>query len=156
VLTETALFIKRSLSVTAPPLFRASKSMSNLDITIKRLPQDGKIKFRRSTEMKLNCVWRQFPPRVGGRCGHAYFSQRRNKPLEDMALSPRNYNELTNIISKPYVDFMRWSYRFCKQLHYMRLCTTLTGRTENMDGRRPCRNYSIRFASSAGTLKDRF
>jgi len=52
-------------------------------------------------------------------------------PLEDMALSPRNYNELTNIISKPYGMILCVGPTGSgKQLHYMRLCTTLTGRTE--------------------------
>ena len=83
------------------------KIMSNLDITVKRLPQDGKIKFRRNTgdEFELRVVT---IPTQGGmedlvmRILSQNLSKGEILPLEGMDLLPRNYKELVNILSKPY------------------------------------------------------
>ncbi|MDQ1277496.1 MAG: hypothetical protein QG555_536, partial [Thermodesulfobacteriota bacterium] len=62
-----------TLYQTVPFSYRAAlisriKIMSNLDITIKRLPQDGKIKFRRpGGGTRSSYGWRRFPPRAASR-----------------------------------------------------------------------------------------
>jgi len=93
---------------TVPFSYRAAlisriKIMSNLDITIKRLPQDGKIKFRRSTGEEIELRVATIPTQGGVEdVVMRILAKGETMPLEDMVLSPRNYNELTNIISKPY------------------------------------------------------
>jgi type II secretory ATPase GspE/PulE/Tfp pilus assembly ATPase PilB-like protein len=97
-----------ALYQTVPFSYRAAlisriKIMSNLDITIKRLPQDGKIKFRRSTGDEIELRVATIPTQGGVEdVVMRILAKGETMPLEDMALSPRNYNELTNIISKPY------------------------------------------------------
>ncbi|MBN1364349.1 MAG: type II/IV secretion system protein, partial [Syntrophaceae bacterium] len=83
------------------------KIMSRMDITVKRLPQDGKIKFRRPTgdEIELRVV--AIPTQgdvedVVMRILSKGLAKGETMPLEDMVLIPRNYNEMVNIISKPY------------------------------------------------------
>jgi len=94
---------------TLPYNYRAAvvsriKIMSNLDITIRRLPQDGKIKFRKpggeEIELRVATV-----PTAGGvedvvmrilaQAGDTL-------PLSSMAMSPRNFRELKAMIDKPY------------------------------------------------------
>ncbi|KUG23085.1 type ii secretory pathway, atpase pule/tfp pilus assembly pathway, atpase pilb [hydrocarbon metagenome] len=93
---------------TVPFSYRAAlisriKIMSNLDITIKRLPQDGKIKFRRSNGDEIELRVATIPTQGGVEdVVMRILAKGETMPLEDMALSSRNYNELTSIISKPY------------------------------------------------------
>jgi type II secretory ATPase GspE/PulE/Tfp pilus assembly ATPase PilB-like protein len=97
-----------ALYQTVPFSYRAAlisriKIMSNLDITIKRLPQDGKIKFRRSTGDEIELRVATIPTQGGVEdVVMRILAKGETMPIEDMALSPRNYNELVNIISKPY------------------------------------------------------
>ena len=79
------------------------KIMSNLDITIKRLPQDGKIKFRRSTGDEIELRVATIPTQGGVEdVVMRILAKGETMPLEDMGLLPRNYREMTNIIAKPY------------------------------------------------------
>lgn len=97
-----------ALYQTVPFSYRAAvisriKIMSNLDITVKRIPQDGKIKFRRSTGEEIELRVATIPTQGGVEdVVMRILARGETMPLEDMALSPRNYNELINIISKPY------------------------------------------------------
>jgi type II secretory ATPase GspE/PulE/Tfp pilus assembly ATPase PilB-like protein len=97
-----------ALYQTVPFSYRAAlisriKIMSNLDITIKRLPQDGKIKFRRSNGDEIELRVATIPTQGGVEdVVMRILAKGETMPLEDMALSSRNYNELTSIISKPY------------------------------------------------------
>jgi type II secretory ATPase GspE/PulE/Tfp pilus assembly ATPase PilB-like protein len=97
-----------ALYQTVPFSYRAAlisriKIMSNLDITIKRLPQDGKIKFRRSTGDEIELRVATIPTQGGVEdVVMRILAKGETMPIEDMALSPRNYNELVNVISKPY------------------------------------------------------
>ena len=93
---------------TVPFSYRAAvisriKIMSNLDITVKRLPQDGKIKFRRPRGEEIELRVASIPTQGGVEdVVMRILAKGETMPLEDMALLPRNYKELVNIISKPY------------------------------------------------------
>jgi len=93
---------------TVPFSYRAAlisriKIMSNLDITVKRLPQDGKIKFKRSTGDEIELRVATIPTQGGVEdVVMRILAKGETMPLEDMGLLPRNYKELINIISKPY------------------------------------------------------
>jgi type II secretory ATPase GspE/PulE/Tfp pilus assembly ATPase PilB-like protein/GAF domain-containing protein len=97
-----------ALYQTVPFSYRSAlisriKIMSNLDITIKRLPQDGKIKFRRSTGDEIELRVATIPTQGGVEdVVMRILAKGETMPLEDMGLLPRNYNEMTNIIAKPY------------------------------------------------------
>ncbi len=97
-----------SLYQSVPFSYRAAmisriKIMSNLDITVKRLPQDGKIKFRRPTGEEVELRVASIPTQGGVEdVVMRILAKGEIMPLENMALSNRNYSELTNIISKPY------------------------------------------------------
>ena len=94
---------------TLPYNYRAAvvsriKIMSNLDITIRRLPQDGKIKFRKpgGEEMELRVATiptqggvEDVVMRILARAGDTL-------PLTAMGMSERNFRELRAILDKPY------------------------------------------------------
>jgi type II secretory ATPase GspE/PulE/Tfp pilus assembly ATPase PilB-like protein/putative methionine-R-sulfoxide reductase with GAF domain len=79
------------------------KIMSNLDITERRIPQDGKIKFRRPNgediELRIATV-----PTQGGveDVVMRVLAKGETMPLEAMALSPRNYETFKSLVKKPY------------------------------------------------------
>jgi type II secretory ATPase GspE/PulE/Tfp pilus assembly ATPase PilB-like protein/putative methionine-R-sulfoxide reductase with GAF domain len=79
------------------------KIMSNLDITERRIPQDGKIKFRRPNgediELRIATV-----PTQGGveDVVMRVLAKGETMPLEAMALSPRNYEMFQSLVKKPY------------------------------------------------------
>ena len=79
------------------------KIMSNLDITIKRLPQDGKIKLKKPGvgEIELRVVT---IPTQGGveDVVMRILAKGDTLPLEAMQMTPRNYRELLKICEKPY------------------------------------------------------
>jgi len=93
---------------TVPYNYRAAiisriKIMSNLDITIKRLPQDGKIKFRRSNGEELELRVASIPTQGGVEdVVMRLLAKGETMPLEAMALEKRNYDELLKMITKPY------------------------------------------------------
>ena len=93
---------------TVPFSYRAAvisrlKIMSNLDITIKRLPQDGKIKFRRSSGDEIELRVASIPTQGGVEdVVMRILAKGETMPLEGMGLLPRNFKELANVIAKPY------------------------------------------------------
>ena len=97
-----------SLYQTVPFSYRAAmisriKIMANLDITVKRLPQDGKIKFRRTGGDELELRVATIPTQGGVEdVVMRLLAKGETMPLEDMALLKRNYSELTTLITKPY------------------------------------------------------
>ena len=97
-----------ALYQTVPFSYRAAlisriKIMSNLDITVKRLPQDGKIKFKRPTGDEIELRVATIPTQGGVEdVVMRILAKGETMPLEDMGLLPRNYNEMINISSKPY------------------------------------------------------
>ena len=93
---------------TLPYSYRAAlvsriKIMSNLDITVKRLPQDGKIKFKRSGGDEIELRVATIPTQGGVEdVVMRILAKGSTMPLEAMALSERNYKELVSISEKPY------------------------------------------------------
>jgi len=79
------------------------KIMSNLDITERRVPQDGKIKFRRPRGDEIELRVATIPTQGGLEdVVMRILAKGETMPLEDMGLSKRNYNELVEILKKPY------------------------------------------------------
>src|SRR5512137_1931581 len=77
--------------------------MSNLDITIKRLPQDGKIKFKRLGGDEIELRVATIPTQGGVEdVVMRILAKGSTMPIEDMGLSARNYKELIGIAEKPY------------------------------------------------------
>ncbi len=94
---------------TLPYSYRAAvvsriKIMANLDITVRRLPQDGKIKFRKQNGEEIELRVATIPTaggvedvvmRILAKAGDTL-------PLTAMGISARNFRELKNILEKPY------------------------------------------------------
>ncbi len=79
------------------------KIMSNLDITVKRLPQDGKIKFRRSGGDEIELRVATIPTQGGVEdVVMRILAKGDTLPLEAMGMLPRNYKELVSACEKPY------------------------------------------------------
>jgi type II secretory ATPase GspE/PulE/Tfp pilus assembly ATPase PilB-like protein len=84
------------------PLVARFKIMARLDISEKRKPQDGKIKFRmreRTIELRVATL-----PTVNGNEDVVMRILAASKPipLEEMGMSDRNLRELKAIVTKPY------------------------------------------------------
>ncbi len=93
---------------TVPFSYRAAlvsriKIMSNLDITIKRIPQDGKIKFRRPGGDEIELRVATIPTQGGVEdVVMRILAKGETLPLEAMGMLKRNYTELLKICEKPY------------------------------------------------------
>jgi type II secretory ATPase GspE/PulE/Tfp pilus assembly ATPase PilB-like protein len=94
---------------TLPFNYRAAvisriKIMSNLDITVKRIPQDGKIKFKKPGGEEIELRVATIPTQGGVEDVVMRILAKGGDtlPLSSMALSERNSRELTTIINKPY------------------------------------------------------
>jgi len=96
------------IAQTLPFSYRAAivsriKIMSNLDITIKRLPQDGKIKFKRAGGDEIELRVATIPTQGGVEdVVMRILAKGTTLPLDVMALSERNYKELIKCAEKPY------------------------------------------------------
>ncbi|MBM4312703.1 MAG: GAF domain-containing protein, partial [Deltaproteobacteria bacterium] len=98
-----------ALYQTLPYSYRAAvvsriKIMSNLDITIKRLPQDGKIKFRRPGDEEIELRVATIPTQGGVEdvVMRMLAQGGTTLPLTAMGMSVRNEKELRSILEKPY------------------------------------------------------
>ncbi len=79
------------------------KIMCNLDITVKRLPQDGKIKFKRIGGEEIELRVATIPTQGAVEdVVMRILAKGEAMPLEAMGLSERNINEFFKIMSKPY------------------------------------------------------
>ncbi|MBN2539037.1 MAG: type II/IV secretion system protein, partial [Deltaproteobacteria bacterium] len=93
---------------TVPFNYRAAlvsriKIMSNLDITERRIPQDGKIKFKRSRGSEVELRVATIPTQGGVEdVVMRILASGEIMRLEDMALSPHTYETLTELLEKPY------------------------------------------------------
>jgi type II secretory ATPase GspE/PulE/Tfp pilus assembly ATPase PilB-like protein len=93
---------------TLPYNYRAAivsriKIMSNLDITVKRLPQDGKIKFRRAGGDEIELRVATIPTQGGVEdVVMRILAKGSTMPLEEMGLLDRNYKGLIGVSEKPY------------------------------------------------------
>ncbi len=93
---------------TVPFSYRAAivsriKIMSNLDITVKRLPQDGKIKFRRTGGDEIELRVATIPTQGGVEdVVMRILAKGATMPLPAMGLIKRNFDEIVKILAKPY------------------------------------------------------
>jgi type II secretory ATPase GspE/PulE/Tfp pilus assembly ATPase PilB-like protein/GAF domain-containing protein len=94
---------------TLPYSYRAAvisriKIMSNLDITVRRLPQDGKIKFRKpgGAEIELRVATIPTAGGVEDVVMRILATAGDTLPLTSMGMSARNFRELRAILDKPY------------------------------------------------------
>ncbi|MFP3927987.1 MAG: ATPase, T2SS/T4P/T4SS family, partial [Desulfobacteraceae bacterium] len=79
------------------------KIMSDLDISERRLPQDGKIKFKRYAPLDIELRVATIPTAGGGEdVVMRILSAGEPLPLEKMGMSERNYSVFLNMINKPY------------------------------------------------------
>jgi type II secretory ATPase GspE/PulE/Tfp pilus assembly ATPase PilB-like protein len=97
-----------ALYQTLPYSYRAAiisriKIMSNLDITVKRIPQDGKIKLKKPGvgEIELRVVTIPTQGDVED-VVMRILAKGDTLPLEAMKITPRNYKELLKICERPY------------------------------------------------------
>jgi len=97
-----------SLYQTVPFNYRAAivsriKIMSNLDITERRIPQDGKIKFRQRSGQDIELRVATVPTQGGVEdVVMRILAKGETMPLEAMALSPQNYEAIKDLLEKPY------------------------------------------------------
>jgi len=94
---------------TLPYTYRAAvvsriKIMANLDITEKRKPQDGKIKYKRTGGDEIELRVATIPTQGGVEdvVMRILATKGTTIPLEEMSLSERNYKQLISIAEKPY------------------------------------------------------
>ncbi|MBN1102640.1 MAG: Flp pilus assembly complex ATPase component TadA, partial [Deltaproteobacteria bacterium] len=79
------------------------KIMSDLDISERRLPQDGKIKFKKYAPLDIELRVATIPTAGGNEdVVMRLLAAGEPIPLEKMGMSERNYNVFTDMISKPY------------------------------------------------------
>jgi type II secretory ATPase GspE/PulE/Tfp pilus assembly ATPase PilB-like protein len=79
------------------------KIMSNLDITVRRIPQDGKIKFKRPNGDEIELRVATIPTQGGVEdVVMRILAKGTTMPLDAMGLSERNLKELIKILEKPY------------------------------------------------------
>ncbi|MBS1237883.1 MAG: hypothetical protein H6R37_1127, partial [Deltaproteobacteria bacterium] len=79
------------------------KIMSDLDIAERRLPQDGKIKFRKYAPLDIELRVATIPTAGGNEdVVMRLLAAGEPLPLEKMAMSERNYKVFTEMIQKPY------------------------------------------------------
>jgi type II secretory ATPase GspE/PulE/Tfp pilus assembly ATPase PilB-like protein len=97
-----------SLYQTLPYNYRAAivsriKIMCNLDITVKRMPQDGKIKFKRSGGDEIELRVATIPTQGGVEdVVMRILAKGTTMPLEAAGLTKRNYSELIKVMEQPY------------------------------------------------------
>lgn len=97
-----------TLYQTMPYSYRAAivsriKIMSNLDITVRRIPQDGKIKFRRAGGEEIELRVATIPTQGNVEdVVMRILAKGETLPLEAMGMSKRNYAELLKVLEKPY------------------------------------------------------
>ncbi|GAJ08788.1 unnamed protein product, partial [marine sediment metagenome] len=97
-----------SIYQTVPYNYRAAiisrlKIMSNLDITERRLPQDGKIKFRRGRGEEIELRVATIPTQGNQEdVVMRILPKGETMPLEKMNMSPSNYKNFLGTIQQPY------------------------------------------------------
>lgn len=79
------------------------KIMSDLDIAERRLPQDGKIKFKKYAPLDIELRVATIPTAGGVEdVVMRILTANEPMPLEKMGMKERDYKEFTNMIKKPY------------------------------------------------------
>jgi type II secretory ATPase GspE/PulE/Tfp pilus assembly ATPase PilB-like protein len=99
---DCALFQTLPFSYRAAVISRI-KIMSNLDITVRRIPQDGKIKFKRPNGDEIELRVATIPTQGGVEdVVMRILAKGTTMPLGAMGLSDRNSKETLKILEKPY------------------------------------------------------
>lgn len=97
-----------ALYQTVPYNYRSAlvsriKIMSNLDITVRRLPQDGKIKFRRQGGEEIELRVATIPTQGNVEdVVMRILAKGETLPLEAMGMSKGNFSEMVKLLGKPY------------------------------------------------------
>ncbi len=97
--------------IEVPPSYRAPliariKIMCDLDISEKRKPQDGKIKFKRFGPLDIELRVATIPSAGGVEdIVMRILAAGKPLPLEQLGLTPHNYERLKPVIAKPYGIF---------------------------------------------------
>jgi len=97
-----------ALYQTLPYSYRSAilsriKIMANLDITLKRIPQDGKIKIKKAGTGEIELRVATIPTQGGVEdVVMRILAKGDALPLHAMNMTPRNYRELLNICEQPY------------------------------------------------------
>ncbi|MDQ5986882.1 MAG: Type II secretion system protein E [Syntrophus sp. SKADARSKE-3] len=97
---------------TLPFSYRAAivsriKVMSNLNITVKRTPQDGKITFKKSGHGEIEVRVATIPTQGNVEdVVMRIFDKGNTLPLEAMGMTDRNYNELIKVCERPHGLFL--------------------------------------------------
>ncbi len=97
-----------ALYQTLPYSYRSAilsriKIMANLDITMKRIPQDGKIKLKKAGVGEIELRVATIPTQGGVEdVVMRILAKGDALPLHAMNMTPRNYKELLNICEQPY------------------------------------------------------
>jgi type II secretory ATPase GspE/PulE/Tfp pilus assembly ATPase PilB-like protein len=153
-----------SLYQTVPFNYRAAlvsriKIMSNLDITVKRIPQDGKIKFKsvNGDEIELRVATIPTQGNVED-VVMRILAKGETLPLEAMGMMDRNYSEMLKILEKPYGMILVVGPTGSGKT------TTLHAALRNINtperkiwtAERSGRNNAIRITAGPGSAKDRF
>jgi type II secretory ATPase GspE/PulE/Tfp pilus assembly ATPase PilB-like protein len=99
---DCALFQTLPFSYRAAVISRI-KIMSNLDITVRRIPQDGKIKFKRPNGDEIELRVATIPTQGNVEdVVMRILAKGTTMPLGAMGLSERNHKEMMKILEKPY------------------------------------------------------
>jgi len=97
-----------ALYQTVPYSYRAAllsriKIMANMDITVKRVPQDGKIKIRKSATEEIELRVVTIPTQGGVEdVVMRILAKGGALPLEAMRMTPKNHQDLLRICEQPY------------------------------------------------------
>jgi type II secretory ATPase GspE/PulE/Tfp pilus assembly ATPase PilB-like protein len=103
---DCALFQTLPFSYRAAVISRI-KIMANLDITVRRIPQDGKIKFKRPNGDEIELRVATIPTQGGVEdVVMRILAKGETMPLGAMGLSERNHKETLKILEKPYGMFL--------------------------------------------------
>ena len=134
------------------------KIMAKLDISERRKPQDGKIRFRmpeRQIELRVATI-----PTVNGNEDVVMRILAASKPipLDEMGMSERNLTCLKAAASKPYGLILCVGSYGLGENHNLTFSTWAHKhrRDENMDGRRPRGNHPAGAKASSSSAKDWF
>ena len=134
------------------------KIMSDLDISERRLPQDGKIKFKKYAPLDIELRVATIPTAGGVEdVVMRILAAGEPIPLDKMGMNERNYNVFTEMIKRPYGIVLvvgptgsGKTTTLHAALHYIN-----KPETKDMDCGGPCRDYPGRTSSGTGASENR-
>src|SRR5690625_4419107 len=91
---------------TASALVARIKIMGNLDIAERRLPQDGRVRFKDRT-MEVDLRLSTLPTVYGEKAVMRILKKASSIPeIEDLGFAEHNYQKFVDVIQKPYGMFL--------------------------------------------------